>query len=193
MSMATSWQDERMSDATSGTEPETTGLDDTAQAEKILRFWETARVRANRNAIGGAIAETTMTTVAPQAWSFGDSPELADELIQLVLDGTKTATAELVVEFENAGEPLPAKGDLSIVLDGAGDPRVLVRTTRVDVVPFEQVTEEHAYLEGEDDRTLSSWRGGHEQYWRRQLAGSGREFDPTIPVVCERFQVLYGS
>ncbi len=182
-----------MSDATSGTEPETTGLDNTAQAEKILRFWSAARVRVNRNAIGGTIAETTMTTVAPQAWSFGDSPALADELLGLVIDGTKTATAELVAEFERVGEPLPAKGDLSIVLDGAREPRLLIRTTRVDVVPFEEVTAEHAYLEGEDDRTLESWREGHERYWRRQLAAVGAEFDPTMPVVCERFKVLYGS
>ncbi|AEG44901.1 ASCH domain-containing protein [Isoptericola variabilis] len=182
-----------MSDATSGTEPETTGLDDTAQAEKILRFWETARVRVNRNTVGGVIGETTATTVAPQAWSFGDSPELADELLQLVLDGTKTATAELVSEFERAGEPVPAKGDLSIVLDGAGDPRLLIRTTRVDVVPFAEVTAEHAHLEGEDDRTLETWREGHERYWRRQLEAVGDEFDPSMPVVCERFEVLYGA
>jgi uncharacterized protein YhfF len=180
------WQDEPMSDAT-------TGLGDPGQAEKILRFWEAARVRVNRNAVGGTIAETTATTIAPQAWAFGDSPELADELLGLVLDGTKTATAELVEEFERVGEALPAKGDLSIVLDGAGAPRLLVRTTHVDVVPFDEVTAEHAYLEGEDDRTLESWREGHERYWRRTLAAVGREFEPSTPVVCERFEVLYRS
>jgi uncharacterized protein YhfF len=91
------------------------------------------------------------------------------------------------------GEALPARGDLSIVLDGAGAPRLLVRTTHVDVVPFDEVTAEHAYLEGEDDRTLESWREGHERYWRRTLAAVGREFEPSTPVVCERFEVLYRS
>lgn len=169
----------------------TTGLVDTGQAEKILRFWEMARVRVSRNAVGGTIAETTATTMAPQTWAFGDSPELSDELLGLVLDGTKTATAELVEEFEGGGEALPVKGDLSIVLDGAGAPRLLVRTTRVDVVPFDQVTAEHAYLEGEGDRTLESWREAHERYWRRTLGAVGRQFQPSMPVVCERFEVLY--
>ncbi len=29
------------------------------------------------------------------AWQFGDSPELADELVQLVLSGVKTATCSV--------------------------------------------------------------------------------------------------
>ena len=107
-------------------------------------------------------------------WAFGDNPELADELLALVLSGAKTATADLVVTYEEAGEPIPVVGDLSIVLDGAGAPRALLRTTKVDVVPFSAVTAEHARLEGEGDRTLATWRAEHERYWRRTMpAGSG--------------------
>ncbi len=170
-----------------------TGLDDTEQAERITAFWDAARPKAGRTSHGGAVGERSENVVPPPAWAFGDNPELADELLGLVLSGTKTATASLVVEYAQADEPQPRKGDLSILLDGSGEPRALIRTTQVDVVPFSEVTEEFAYLEGEDDRTLGSWREGHERYWRRTLAGTAHEFDPSLEVLCERFEVLYSE
>ncbi len=162
--------------------------DDAARA--IDRFWQVARTRTRLSTLGGVLGETPAATVAPPVWSFGDDPALADELLDLVLAGTKTATAELVASYEAGGEPLPAVGDLSIVLDGSGAPRALLRTTKVDVVPFDQVTAEHARLEGEGDRTLATWRDEHERSWRR-AAPTGVEFSGGALVVCERFTLLY--
>jgi len=173
------------------TDDVTPGLDDAQQADSITRFWDVARPSAGRTSHGGAVGERSENVVPPPAWSFGDSPELADELLTLVLDGVKTGTAAAVWEYEAADEPLPRKGDLSIVLDGAGEPRVLIRTTQVETVPFDAVSAEHAAAEGEGDRSLEDWRAGHERYWRRTLAQIGREFDPSMPVVCERFKVLF--
>ena len=75
--------------------------------------------------------------------------------------------------------------------DGAGHPRALLRTTSVRVVPFSQVDAEHAAAEGEDDRTLESWRREHETYWRRVLPRIGAQFSPDLPVVLERFELRY--
>jgi len=162
--------------------------DDGARA--IDEFWHVARSRARLSTFGGVLGETPAATVPPPAWAFGDNPDLADELLALVLDGTKTATADLVWSYEAAGEPVPVVGALSIVLDGAGVPRALLRTTRVDVVPFRGVTAEHARLEGEGDRTLATWRADHERYFRRTVP-DGFVFSEDAPVVCERFKVLY--
>nr|BFF20798.1 hypothetical protein GCM10025730_43190 [Promicromonospora thailandica] len=60
----------------------------------------------------------------------------------------------------------------------------------MESVPFDEVDEDFAAAEGEDDRTLESWRAGHEAYFRRTL-GEGREFTPDMPLVCERFELLY--
>ncbi|PFG43851.1 uncharacterized protein YhfF [Isoptericola jiangsuensis] len=182
-------------DVTSGDAPqEPQGqLDDVQQAELITAFWESARPKAGRTSHGGAVGERSENVVPPPAWAFGDSPVLADELLGLVLAGTKTATASALWEFEAAAEPLPRKGDLSIVLDGAGSPRALIRTDAVETVPFDEVTAEHARREGEDDLTLESWRAGHEAYWRRTLEATGHAFDRSMPVVCERFTVLYAE
>ncbi|MFE7408091.1 ASCH domain-containing protein [Isoptericola sp. NPDC057559] len=160
-------------------------------AARIAEFWDDARPSAGRAGPAGASGERSADAVPPPAWSFGDSPGLADELLALVLQGRKTAAASLVVEFEDVGDPVPAPGDLSIVLDGRGEPRALIRTVRVEIVPFAEVTAEHAHLEGEGDRTLESWRTEHERAWRDALASLGRELDPSMLVVCERFTVLF--
>ena len=86
---------------------------------------------------------------------------------------------------------VPQQGDLSIILDGCGHPRALVRTTAVQTLPFAEVDAEFARFEGEDDRSLQRWRVGHEAYFRRSLAARGAEFDTTVPLVLERFELRY--
>jgi len=164
---------------------------DEAQADQIQEFWEMARGRAKIGRLDVVTGGTVSSTMPPPAWSFGDNPRLADELLSLVLDGTKRATASSLAELDAEGEPLPKKGDLSILLDGSGRPRALIRTTRVDIAPFGAVTAEFAALEGEDDRTLASWRREHERYFRRVLEGTGTVFGEDLPVACEEFEVLY--
>nr|WP_250444961.1 hypothetical protein [Actinotalea sp. C106] len=67
---------------------------------------------------------------------FGDSAGLADELLDLVLHGPKRATAALVVEFVESGEPLPRLGSHWVACDGDGGPRAILRSTelRLEVV-----------------------------------------------------------
>ena len=165
---------------------------DATQAERIQRFWEAARGKLGFGGASSVIGHGWAEQMPPQAWAFGGEgdDELADELLALVLDGTKTGTASLPFEYEDANEPLPKKGDLSIILDGAGEPRAIIRTTGAVVIPFDEVTAEFAHSEGEDDRTLESWRTGHEAFWRRDLP-EGRVFSTDMPVVCETFELIW--
>ena len=126
----------------------------------------------------------------PEAWAFGATPEHADELLALVLDGTKTGTASALWDIEADGESVPEVGGLSIILDGQDGPSALIETTAIDVVPFSEVTSEHAHSEGEGDRTLAAWREIHEQFWREY---GQRGFSPDMPVVCERFRLLFSA
>lgn len=125
-----------------------------------------------------------------EAWAFGDSKEMADELAALVLDGTKTATASNYLAYEEH-ESLPYVGLHNIILDGEGRAVAIAETISVEVVPFNDVTEEHAYLEGEGDRTLKFWLEEHESFFKKELEEVNQEFHHRIPVVCERFKVLY--
>lgn len=148
-------------------------------ATEIDRFWDEALVR-----------HPDLPAQPPEAWAFGATPEHADGLLALVLAGTKTATASALRDYEVDGEAVPAVGDLSVILDGSGAPRAVLEVTAVEIVPFDQVSAEHARAEGEDDRTLASWRRIHEDFWREHSATG---FAPDMPVVCERFRVVHAS
>ncbi|MFI9489923.1 ASCH domain-containing protein [Promicromonospora sp. NPDC052451] len=171
-------------------DPEAVSGQESELATEVLDFWAATRQYAGMAKASIVVGQTVSETVPPQAWSFGDEPELAEKLLAAVLAGDKTATSSALWDYEDEGAPLPLAGELSILLDGEGHPRALIRTTRVETTTFEQVDEEFAAAEGEDDRTLESWRAGHEAYFRRTLGG-GREFAPDMPLVCERFELLY--
>jgi len=85
---------------------------------------------------------------------------------------------------------MPQVGDLSVILDGAGAPRAVIETTELRVVPFEEVDAEHAHAEGEGDRTLAHWRAVHERFWREHSENE-RGYAPDMPVLCERFRLVY--
>jgi uncharacterized protein YhfF len=89
--------------------------------------------------------------------SFGDTPETATELADLVIAGTKSATASLARDYAERREPTPRTGDFVIMLDGEGRPRFIWRTTEVTVKPLSQVDEAFAWNEGEGDRTRVWW------------------------------------
>lgn len=125
------------------------------------------------------------------AWAFGDNPRLADELLGLVLDGIKTGTAQNYEWIEAQGLALPFIGGLSILLDSTGRPRGIIETTQVEVVPFDEVTAAFAYSEGEDDRSLESWRYNHEVFFTRELQSEGKSFDPDMRVICETFRLVH--
>lgn len=127
---------------------------------------------------------------APEAWAFGATPAHADGLLALVLAGTKTATASSLWDYEHTSEALPAPGLLNIILDGQGNPRALLETASIEVVPFNEVTAEHAFAEGEGDLSLEYWREVHERFWREH-SENPRGFAPNMPVVCERLRMLH--
>jgi uncharacterized protein YhfF len=115
-----------------------------------------------------------------EQFSFGDSPELADELAELVLAGKKRATCWAASEG-----PKTEAGKRMVVLDGAGRPRAIVETVELTQRLFYEVDEAFAFDEGEDDRTLASWRAAHRNYFGRQGT-----YAPDMLLYCERFRVI---
>ena len=108
------------------------------------------------------------------------------------LAGAKTATASAEWDYEAEGEELPEVGTLGIVVDGSGTPRALLVTTRVRVVPFDEVDAAHAAAEGEGDLSLHYWREVHERFFTDH-ASHDRGFRPDMPVVLEDFEVLHAE
>mgnify|MGYP000680128718 CR=1 FL=1 len=122
------------------------------------------------------------------AWQYGCAQ---DKLAQLTLQGTKTATASSYPVYKAENEPVPAVGDYSIILDSQNQAVCIIQTTQIDIVPFYQVDEEQAYLEGEGDRTLTYWREVHRTFFESEMQSIHQKFTEDMLVVCERFKIVY--
>ncbi len=133
-------------------------------------------------------SSATGCTATFEAWAFGggDTPDLADELAELVLHGPKRATASAYQDAV-ADDDLPVIGGYSVILDSKDSPVSIIRTTRIDLVPFGEVDEQFAWDEGEGDRSLEWWRAAHIHF----LAGKGCTLTDETLLVLERFEMVW--
>jgi uncharacterized protein YhfF len=137
--------------------------------------------------LAGLPLEVDRSSLSYTAWSFGNRPDLADELGALVLAGTKTATCMMAWEEE----AVPAVGDISVILDGQRSPICIIQTTQVEIKPFDEIDAQFAYEEGEGDRSYEHWREEHWRYFSRICEAGGRQISEDMPIICERFRLLY--
>ncbi|MEN1894031.1 ASCH domain-containing protein [Staphylococcus nepalensis] len=123
-----------------------------------------------------------------EAWSFGVDE---DKLATLVRKGEKTATTSGYSSYRVENEKLPQVGEVSIVLNKAGEPQCIIEITHIYQVPFNEVSERHAYLEGEGDKSLNYWKKAHIAFFESYYQSLGLNFDESEIMVCEEFKVLY--
>jgi uncharacterized protein YhfF len=122
---------------------------------------------------------------------WGDSPQMADELGALIAAGVKTATCSALWEWEAEAKSPPEVGTVTVVIDGNGQPLCIVETVEVTIRNYNEVDADFAREEGEGDLSLQYWREAHRRFFSRSLPKIGREFSEDMPLVCERFRVLY--
>lgn len=122
---------------------------------------------------------------------FADTPEAATKVGKLVRDGVKTTTSSLVWGLEHIGQPLPKVGNIELIVDGNGEPLCIIELTEVEIKPFNAVDEQFAYDYGEGERTRSYWLQDNWEYLARWCHEIGREPSETMPLVFQRFRVLY--
>lgn len=99
-------------------------------------------------------------------WSFSGD---ADLLAHLVVTGEKTATASAYPLYELENDPLLKVGTYSVILDSKENAVCIIQTKKVTIVPFCDVSAEHAYKEGEVDKTLDYWRESHAKFFKECL------------------------
>lgn len=122
------------------------------------------------------------------AWQFGAEPDL---LAKLVVDGTKTATASAYDLYELDEEELPQVGSYDIILDSNDEAICIIEITKVDIVPFKDVSADHAFKEGEGDKTLEWWRRAYIDFFKPYFEEFGLMFSEDSRIVLEEFQVVY--
>lgn len=122
-------------------------------------------------------------------WCYGS--DAADDLARLTAEGIKTGTASAHALYELENEPLPEADGCSVITFIDGTAACVIKTTRVYVVPFKDVSAEHAWREGEGDRGLDYWRKVHKAFFSQELKEAGLEFTEEMNVVCEEFKVIF--
>lgn len=126
-----------------------------------------------------------------QVWCFGNNKDMAEDLGLLAKSGTKTATCSLLWENELSGNTIPEVGQINLVTDWEGRPLCILETTWVSILGFGEIDDRFAYEEGEGDRSLSYWQETHWRYFSKICASIGRQPSMSMPLVCERFRLLY--
>ena len=123
--------------------------------------------------------------------------ELRRELTELVLAGTKTATASLEVEWELDGDPVPVPGSREVVVDADGRYVAVLETTECRVLRMADVDDEFARDEGEGFADAADWRVAHERFWNGYIDSlRERMGDPDLSltndtrIVCQRFRLV---
>ncbi len=122
------------------------------------------------------------------AWAFGAE---ADLLAHLTATGEKNATSSAYQLYETENEPLPKAGDYSVILDAQNNAVCVIQMQRVYVTAFHDVSAEHAFKEGEGDKSLAYWRKVHKEFFTACLEEAHLKFSDDMKVVCEEFKVVY--
>ena len=123
-----------------------------------------------------------------EKWHFELTENACNYLLDLVLKGIKKATSSSYDGYEE-DEEMPKVGDLSVITDWDGNPRCVIRTTKIRIIPFKDITYDIAKLEGEDEN-LESWRKTHEKFFKAEGEELGYTFSDDMKVLFEEFEVV---
>ena len=138
----------------------------------------------------------TCAMVPTASFGYDGDGGLGDRLLAAVLRGEKTATSSLAVEYLS-GDPLPRVGQRSELVDRAGHRHGLIETTRVRIIPLNEIGDDVARDAGEGFADAAEWRRAHEAFWgeivemiRTDAGDSTWELRDSEPVVVEWFRLL---
>lgn len=138
--------------------------------------------------IGESIESTHKTY---EAWHFCMDEKNANELATLVKKGVKRGTTSLYYSYQLENEPLPKIGQHNIILNWDGIAQCIIKTVDIEIIPFNEVSEEFAEIEGEGDASLDYWKKVHKIAFDNELKSTDQEFSEDMLVICETFDVVY--
>jgi len=132
-----------------------------------------------------------MSFEQPPSFFFCDNKKDADECADLVVQKIKQATSPSVWWFKKNNEAFPKIGDIAIVTNWDGEPKAIIRTRKVEIVKFKDITPEYAKIEGEGDKTLEYWRKVHWDYYKNEMKEFNEFPNENMEIVCEYFETIW--
>lgn len=99
---------------------------------------------------------------------FGNPGDSRSNLIAMILDGNKRATAgTLEWDYRAENEPIELVGEKLAVLDNQNRHVATIQATRVEVKRFADVPDEFALTEAEGDLSGDDFRESHFAFWSK--------------------------
>ena len=131
-------------------------------------------------------------TTIPDSWFFHNNEKDANRLANLTVSGKKRASSGLYYWYKEAKADLPKVGTKHIVTDFQGNAKVIIEITKVDTIPFNQISENYAKLDiGIESEALQEWRKAHWDFFADAIKKAGKTPTEEILVVCERFEKVW--
>ena len=96
---------------------------------------------------------------------FGSVGASRDKLLNFIFNGSKRATAGLLEDYEDDGEPLEDIGEVLVVVGNQSEEVGRIRITKIEVKNFIDVPDEFALAEAEGDLTAEDFRNSHRAFW----------------------------
>ncbi len=123
--------------------------------------------------------------------SYAGHRNITDTLLNLYLAGKKSAGSSVLEDFLTVGDPVPRVGNFWILLDSHDEPRLILRTERIETHKFKDVPLSVALAEGEGDLSLEYWREGHARFYTPFLKAWGIRHIDEATIVTEFYKIVY--
>ena len=129
----------------------------------------------------------------PEADFFHNNKEDANRLAALTLNGKKKASSGLYSLYQQYEVDLPKVGTKQIITDFDGTAKVIIENTKVDTIPFHQVSADYAALDmGTDIEPLEKWKKSHWDFFENFLKeNDGQQPTEEMLIVCVRFETIW--
>ena len=114
-------------------------------------------------------------------------------VINSVFDSTENGIEKVFSKSFTGDLAIFPKSDIPLSLFGDETPVTGTLTKINTLVPFNEISKEHAYKEGEGDKSLDYWKRVHEDFFSKCLNEVRLKFTPDMKVVCEEFVVVEGA
>ena len=128
----------------------------------------------------------------PDVDFFHDNKSDANRLAALTKNGVKQASSGLNSLYRHYNVPLPKAGNTKIITDFNGIAQAIIKTIRVDTIPFNAVSKTYATLDmGTTLEPLKKWRKAHWNFFTKIMTEHNQNPTEDMLVVCEQFKTIW--
>ena len=124
---------------------------------------------------------------------FSNDAAVAKLLVDLIRRGEKTVTFTTPWIYADNRNATPVVGGYTLVTDFAGTPELILRTTGVKTMRFDEISERESQFEGPGARPLDAWQRIHWNFFSQVLEPIGKAPADEMPVTVEYFEVVCGD